>query len=264
MLNRILIVYIDLFEVALNSKKNWLRRLRFNGRRLNNRGSCLGFSCSPWLPNLFRRISSRAMVSSFVGLPLSIPTTDSRHRNFGRYSCIVATVSSSPTTPTPEKETPEKTAKWSFRFIKSFAMGELEARKLKFMNTGTEALLMGILVEGTSLAAKLLRESGVTLFKVREETVKLLGKSDMYIFSPEHPPLTEPARRAIDWAINEKLKSGETGEVTTSHLLLGIWAQKESAAHRIMSALGFDDDKAKELAKSMDIEIILSFKRKGL
>lgn len=29
-------------------------------------------------------------------------------------------------------------------------MGELEARKLKFMNTGTEALLMGILVEGQS------------------------------------------------------------------------------------------------------------------
>lgn len=65
-----------------------------------------------------------------------------------------------------------------------------------------------LILPGTSLAAKLLRESGVTLFKVREETVKLLGKSDMYIFSPEHPPLTEPARRAIDWAINEKLKSG--------------------------------------------------------
>ncbi|KAF5816996.1 putative Clp domain superfamily protein [Helianthus annuus] len=83
---------------------------------------------------------------------------------------------------------------------------------------------------GTSLAAKLLRESGVTLFKVREETVNLLGKSDMYIFSPEHPPLTKAAQKAIDWAINEKLKSGETGEVTTSHLLLEIWAQKESAA----------------------------------
>lgn len=58
------------------------------------------------------------------------------------------------------------------------------------------------------MAAKLLRESGVTLFKVREETVKLLGKSDMYIFSPEHPPLTKAAQKAIDWAINEKLKSG--------------------------------------------------------
>lgn len=67
------------------------------------------------------------------------------------------------------------------------------------------------------MAAKLLRESGVTLFKVREETVRLLGKSDMYIFSPEHPPLTEPARRAIDWAINEKLKSGRISHTVLKH-----------------------------------------------
>lgn len=38
--------------------------------------------------------------------------------------------------------------RWSARGIKSFAMGELEARKLKYPKTGTEALLMGILVEG--------------------------------------------------------------------------------------------------------------------
>ncbi|XP_071734311.1 ATP-dependent Clp protease ATP-binding subunit CLPT1, chloroplastic-like [Rutidosis leptorrhynchoides] len=196
-------------------------------------------------------INSSSVISSFIGIHLSIQPSNSLRLTSGRYSSIVATVASSPTTLSPEKTTPENSAKWSFRFIKSFGMGELEARKLKFNSTGTEALLMGILAEGTSLAAKLLRESGVTLFKVREETVKLLGKSDMYIFSPEHPPLTEPAQKAIDWAINEKLKSGETGEVTTSHLLLGLWAQKESAAHKIMSTLGFDDDKAKELAKSV-------------
>nr|GFD49534.1 ATP-dependent Clp protease ATP-binding subunit CLPT1, chloroplastic-like [Tanacetum cinerariifolium] len=46
-----------------------------------------------------------------------------------------------------------------------------------------------------------------------------------------------------------------------SHLLLGIWAQKESAGHKIMATLGFDDDKAQELAKSMDKDIILSYKR---
>ena len=38
--------------------------------------------------------------------------------------------------------------RWSERAIKSYAMGELEARKLKYPNTGTEAILMGILVEG--------------------------------------------------------------------------------------------------------------------
>ncbi|KAK9147579.1 hypothetical protein Scep_006336 [Stephania cephalantha] len=139
---------------------------------------------------------------------------------------------------------------WSARSIKSFAMGELEARKLKYPKTGTEALLMGILVEGTSNAAKFLRANGVTLFKVRDETIKLLGKSDMYFFSPEHPPLTEPAQRALDWAVDEKLKSGDSGEITTTHLLLGIWSEKESAGHKILAALGFDDTKAAELAKS--------------
>lgn len=163
--------------------------------------------------------------------------------------------------PTAKQESGAK-FNWSARAIKSFAMAELEARKLKYPNTGTEALLMGILVEGTSEAAKFLRANGITLFKVREETVNLLGKSDMYFFSPEHPPLTEPAQRALDWAIDEKLKSGESGEVTTTHLLLGIWSEKESAGHKIMEALGFDDEKAEELAKSMKDDVILSYKWK--
>ena len=64
------------------------------------------------------------------------------------------------------------------------------------------------LVVGTSPAAKFLRANGINFFKVREEIVELLGKSEMYFFSPEHPPLTEQAQRALDWAIEEKLKSG--------------------------------------------------------
>ncbi|PKI49504.1 hypothetical protein CRG98_030121 [Punica granatum] len=126
-------------------------------------------------------------------------------------------------------------------------MAELEARKLKYPTTGTESLLMGLLIEGTSSAAKFLLANGITLFKVREESIKLLGKGDMYFFSPEHPPLTEDAQRALDWAFDEKLKSGEGGEITTSHLLLGVWSQAESPGHKILSALGFNDDKAKEL-----------------
>ncbi|URE28490.1 ATP-dependent Clp protease ATP-binding subunit [Musa troglodytarum] len=54
----------------------------------------------------------------------------------------------------PERASAEKLPRWSLRAIKAFGMAELEARKLKYPNTGTEALLMGILVEGTSEAAK--------------------------------------------------------------------------------------------------------------
>ncbi|XP_059661675.1 ATP-dependent Clp protease ATP-binding subunit CLPT2, chloroplastic-like [Cornus florida] len=148
----------------------------------------------------------------------------------------------------PERvSTIEEVPKWSSKAIKSYAMAELEARKLKYSTTGTEALLMGILIEGTNLASKFLRANGITLFKVREEAIKLLGKADMYFFSPEHPPLTEAAQRALDWAVDEKLKSGEGGEITTTHLLLGVWSEKESPGHKIMSSFGFNDEKAKEL-----------------
>ncbi|KAE8681494.1 Clp protease-related protein [Hibiscus syriacus] len=175
-------------------------------------------------------------------------------------SVTTATVSLSLPTAKPDRAPSEKSPKWSSRSIKSFAMAELEARKLKYPNTGTEALLMGILVEGTSQAAKFLRANGITLFKAREETVNLLGKSDLYFFSPEHPPLTEQAQRALDWAVDEKLKSGESGEITTTYLLLGIWSEKESAGHKILATLGFNDEKAKELEKYLNEDIVLNYK----
>ncbi|AQL08049.1 ATP-dependent Clp protease ATP-binding subunit CLPT1 chloroplastic [Zea mays] len=142
-------------------------------------------------------------------------------------------------------------------------MAELEARKMRYPTTGTEGLLMGILVEGTSGAAKLLRANGTTLLKVREEAANVLGKSEMFYFSPMHPPLTEAAQRALDWAVNEKLKSGEDGEVTANHLLLGIWSDKESAGHKILYSLGFDDEKASLLAKTAGEEAAMSLREQG-
>ncbi|KAL8141687.1 hypothetical protein V2J09_014719 [Rumex salicifolius] len=152
-----------------------------------------------------------------------------------------------------EKLADGKLSKWSSRAIKSFAMGELEARKLKYGNTGTEALLMGILVEGTSLTARFLRAHEITLMKVKDESIKLLGKGDFFFFSPEHPPLTEAAQRALNWAVDEKLKSDKQEEITTSDLLLGIWSEQGSPGQKILTALGFDDEKAQKL-RSLSLE----------
>lgn len=170
---------------------------------------------------------------------------------------ITATISFSLPTAKPDRVSDsDKVPKWSSKAIKSFAMSELEARKLKYLNTGTEALLMGILVEGTSLASKFLRANGIQLLKVREEIVKLLGKADMFTFSPEHPPLTEAAQRALDLAIDEKLRSGKGEEITASDLLLAVWSEKDAPGHKIMAALGFNDEKAAEL-KSLSSETVL-------
>ncbi|XP_055827058.1 ATP-dependent Clp protease ATP-binding subunit CLPT1, chloroplastic-like [Solanum dulcamara] len=202
----------------------------------------------------------KALATTFTGGKLLIRPQNLNDYTLKRRRSTVATVAFSLPTTKSERAASEKQPKWSARAIQAFVMAELEARKLKYPNTGTEALLMGILVEGTSLAAKFLRANGVTFLKVSDETVKLLGRSDLYFFSPEHPPLTKPAQKALDWAVNEKLKSGEDGEVTVAHMALGIWSVKESAGHRIMATLGFDDEKAKELAKFMDKDIELSYK----
>ncbi|KAH9619424.1 hypothetical protein KSS87_014330 [Heliosperma pusillum] len=199
--------------------------------------------------------------SSFIShnsFPSSITTTTTTHLflNSTKQRHVSAVVSFSLPTTNPESAVAEKLPKWSWRAIKSFAMGELEARKLKYATTGTEAILMGILVEGTSLASKYLWDNGITLFKVRDESIKLLGKGDFYYFSPEHPPLTESAQKALDRALDVKLKSEKRAldtahcvdeEITPTELLLGIWSEVESPGHKILAALGFDDEKAKEL-----------------
>ncbi|TYJ41443.1 hypothetical protein E1A91_A03G021300v1, partial [Gossypium mustelinum] len=192
-------------------------------------------------------LKPHSLQSPWLGFKISFqPSKTTRY--LPNHRPITATISLSlPTSKTDRVASAGKVPKWSRRAIKSFAMAELEARKLKYPTTGTESLLMGILIEGTNLAAKFLRANGITLFKVRDETVKLLGKGDMFFFSPEHPPLTEDAQRALDWAVDEKLKSGGDGEITTTHLLLGIWSEVESPGHKILAALGFNDAKSKEL-----------------
>ena len=44
---------------------------------------------------------------------------------------------------------------------------------------------------------------------------------------------------------------GEDGEVTANHLFLAIWSDKESAGHKVLASLGFDDEKASLLAKTV-------------
>lgn len=49
---------------------------------------------------------------------------------------------------------------------------------------------------------------------------------------------------------------GGEGEINVAHLLLGIWSQKESAGQQILAGLGFNDEKAKELAKSVSLKFL--------
>ncbi|CAK8532443.1 unnamed protein product [Lathyrus sativus] len=188
-------------------------------------------------------------------LILHRPISSTRSIFITNCSASSATVPfSPPTDPNPQSDEPQKIPnpkpRWSARALKSYAMAELETRRLKYAKVGTETLLMGILVEGTSKAAKFLRANGITYLKVREQTLEIVGKSNYFFSSPVIPSLSKPLQKALDLAINEKLKSGEEGETNVTHLLIGIWSQEESAGRKVLSALGFNDEKAEEIAKT--------------
>lgn len=53
-----------------------------------------------------------------------------------------------------------------------------------------------------------MRADGFTIFKVRDEIVNVLGKAEMGTIAPLRPPLGEDAQKALDWAVDKKLKSG--------------------------------------------------------
>lgn len=61
---------------------------------------------------------------------------------------------------------------------------------------------------------------------------------------------SNPARLGLSFVI---MVAGEDGEITTAHMLLGIWSEKESGGYKVLASLGFDDQKASELAKSVSI-----------
>lgn len=140
-------------------------------------------------------------------------------------------------------------ARWSARALKAFGLSEVEAKKLKYPTTGTEALLIGILTEGTSHGAKYLRANGVRVFEMRDEVVELLGRADMFFLSEEHPPLTQAALDALTWAVEDHKNAGGEGEVGVERVVLGVWAQEESAGKALLQKLGFTEENAEELRK---------------
>jgi hypothetical protein len=43
---------------------------------------------------------------------------------------------------------------------------------------------------------------------VKDEMDKILGEADVFSITGERPQITDDAQRALDWAVNKKLKSG--------------------------------------------------------
>jgi ATP-dependent Clp protease ATP-binding subunit ClpC len=123
------------------------------------------------------------------------------------------------------------------RAIKVIMLAQEEARRLRHNFVGTEQILLGLIAEGTGIAAKAMTALGITLTDVRLEVETLLGKGSSIVFS--EVPFTPRSKRILDLALKESQQLGHA-YVDTEHLLLGLLQDGEGLAAKVLANLGLD------------------------
>lgn len=127
--------------------------------------------------------------------------------------------------------------KYTARATKVIELAGDEARILGHNYIGTEQLLLGLIGEGTGLAACTLHSSGVCLENAREEIAKIIGRGTG-LFS-EEISLTPRAKRALELASDE-CRRLEHCFIDTEHLLFGLVREGEGVGYCVLENLGID------------------------
>ncbi|WP_427340396.1 ATP-dependent Clp protease ATP-binding subunit [Caloranaerobacter sp. DY30410] len=142
------------------------------------------------------------------------------------------------------------------RAQKVILFAQEEAKQLRHNYVGTEHLLLGLIREGEGIAAKVLKNSGVDLDKVRQQVINLIGygneEGELLGFTPR-------TKRVFELSLIEAKNLGHN-YIGTEHILLGLIREGEGVAATILKGLGMDLAKArKEIIGMLDN----SFNRRG-
>jgi ATP-dependent Clp protease ATP-binding subunit ClpC len=110
-----------------------------------------------------------------------------------------------------------------------------EARQMQHNFVGTEQLLLGILKQGRSKAASILKGFGVELDSTREEVEAIIGRGSGN--PPAEVPFTPKVKQIFENAFQEARKL-DSGYIEPEHLLLSLTQSNESVAYRVLENLG--------------------------
>src|SRR4051812_17332771 len=117
-----------------------------------------------------------------------------------------------------------------------------EAQKFGEGYVSTEHLLLGLVRESDSVAARVLEKLGVSLNRIRVEVEKQLPRGDAR--PSQDMTLTPRAKRVIDLAYDEA-RNLNNNYIGTEHLLLGLIRDGDGLAGRVLAKLGVELEKAR-------------------
>src|SRR5947209_8622978 len=130
------------------------------------------------------------------------------------------------------------------RARKVMALANQEAQRLNHEYIGTEHILLGLVKEGSGVAANVLKNLDVDLRKVRLEVEKLVRPGpDMVTLGKL--PQTPRAKKVLEYAI-EEARNFDHDYVGTEHLLLGLLREQDGAGAQALLNLGLGLEEVRE------------------
>ncbi|MGR3309803.1 MAG: ATP-dependent Clp protease ATP-binding subunit [Candidatus Brocadiales bacterium] len=122
------------------------------------------------------------------------------------------------------------------RARKVMTLAREEARKFNHEYIGTEHILLGLVKEGSGVAANVLQNLDIALKKIRIEIEKIV-QTGPDLVSVGQLPFTPRVKKVLEYAMDEA-RNFNHNYIGTEHILLGLLREQEGVAAQVLLNLG--------------------------
>jgi ATP-dependent Clp protease ATP-binding subunit ClpC len=130
------------------------------------------------------------------------------------------------------------------RARKVMQLANQEAQRFNHEYIGTEHILLGLVKEGSGVAANVLKNLDVDLRRIRLEVEKLV-QSGPEMVTMGKLPQTPRAKKVIEYSM-EEARNLNHNYVGTEHILLGLLREQEGVAAQVLMNLGLKLEDVRE------------------
>ena len=130
------------------------------------------------------------------------------------------------------------------RARKVMQLANQEAQRFNHEYIGTEHILLGLIKEGSGVAANVLKNLDIDLRKIRLEVEKIV-QSGPEMVTMGKLPQTPRAKKVIEYSM-EEARNLNHNYVGTEHILLGLLREQEGVAAQVLMNLGLKLEEVRE------------------
>jgi len=130
------------------------------------------------------------------------------------------------------------------RARKVMQLANQEAQRFNHEYIGTEHVLLGLIKEGSGVAANVLKNLDIDLRKIRMEVEKLVQNGPDMVTMGKLPQ-TPRAKKVIEYSM-EEARNLNHNYVGTEHILLGLLREQEGVAAQVLMNLGLKLEDVRE------------------